>query len=274
VNFDREIFKMFPNMIKRSKLKPDAPEFVPLRSKVEPNKSTAKFDLKTSAKPQKKQEKDERKDRFSLNKKAGKATGKRTERVEGNLSSDSPLAYLRKVDTKGSTGDESQITGPSNEPFNEGDGADTSKPKPKNPRNSRRNMAKSEPSRAHESVDGGQDSDVTAVSSGEGQPLLQGSAMVTYPIVTRRYQANYQQQRRRVSAPSDPPVSSQDTHGKRARRNRHWRLKNRGTGNAGTSTSAATSSGEVSTDDRVTVPTTSPVEGPQQTTTIRFAPGC
>jgi len=265
---------MFPDMIKGSKLKPDAPEFVPLRSKVGSNKSPVRFNLKTSAKPQKKQEKDERKDKFSLSKKAGKSTGKRTERIEGNLSNDSPLAYLQKVDTKGSTGDESQITGPSNEPFNGDDGADTSKPKHKNPRNSRRNMAKSEPSRAHESVDGGQDSDITAVSSGEGQTLLQGSAMVTYPVVTRRYQSNYQQQHRRVSAPSDPPVSSQDTHGKRARRNRHWRLKNRGTGNAGTSTSTTTSSGEISTDDRVTAPTTSPAEGSQQTTTIRFAPGC
>ena len=40
-------------------------------------------------------------------------------------------------------------------------------------------MAKSEPaSRVHESVDGVQDSDVTAASSGEGQPMSQSSVMV------------------------------------------------------------------------------------------------
>ena len=73
----------------------------------------------------------------------------------------------------------SQPAGPSNEQLTEGDASGTEKSKPKRSRFSRRHMARSEPaSRVHESVDGAQDSDVTAVSSGEGQPLLQSSAMV------------------------------------------------------------------------------------------------
>jgi hypothetical protein len=77
-----------------------------------------------------------------------------------------------------STGDE-QSAGPCNEQVTEGDASGPDKSKPKRSRFSRRHMAKSEPaSRVHESVDGTQDSDVTAVSSGEGQPLTQSSAMV------------------------------------------------------------------------------------------------
>lgn len=54
------------------------------------------------------------------------------------------------------------------------------KPKPRRSRIARRHVAKSEPaSRLQDSVDGAQDSDVTAVSSGESQPLLQGPPAVS-----------------------------------------------------------------------------------------------
>ena len=55
------------------------------------------------------------------------------------------------------------------------------KPKLKRSRFSRRHMAKSEPgNRVIVSHDGQQDSDLTAVSSGEGQPLLTAPDFVRY----------------------------------------------------------------------------------------------
>jgi hypothetical protein len=55
------------------------------------------------------------------------------------------------------------------------------KPKLKRSRFSRRHMAKSEPgNRVIVSHDGQQDSDLTAVSSGEGQPLLMAPDFVRY----------------------------------------------------------------------------------------------
>ncbi len=76
-----------------------------------------------------------------------------------------------------------------------------------------------------------------------------------------------EQQRRRVSAPSDPPVS-QDPRINRNRRNRHWRLKNRAAENAGSRTtpasiSASGTSGEASADD-IAPPVSSPAAGAPQ----------
>jgi hypothetical protein len=65
----------------------------------------------------------------------------------------------------------------------EGEASTADKPKTKRSRLSRRHLAKSEPgNRAIVSHDGQQDSDLTAVSSGEGQSLLATSAMVRYPL--------------------------------------------------------------------------------------------
>jgi hypothetical protein len=63
----------------------------------------------------------------------------------------------------------------------EGEASAADKPKMKRSRVSRRHVAKSEPGkRAILSHDGQQDSDLTAVSSGEGQPLLTASVLVRY----------------------------------------------------------------------------------------------
>lgn len=73
---------------------------------------------------------------------------------------------------KDSTADESLSAEQSTEQLAEDSISGTDKTKFKR-RNGRRQMAKSEPAgRLEDSFDGTQDSDVTAVSSGEGQPLL------------------------------------------------------------------------------------------------------
>jgi len=81
-----------PNNIKASKLKPDAPEFVPFRIKApadltpqadsKDQESPSKINSKDAAKAQKKQEKDERK-AASLAKKVGKRVGKQVDGSEG-----------------------------------------------------------------------------------------------------------------------------------------------------------------------------------------------
>ncbi|TVY75636.1 Heavy metal tolerance protein [Lachnellula suecica] len=235
-----------------SKLKPNAPEFVPLQLKSKVSDSIAKSVTKEAAKLQKKLEKEERK-AASLSKKAGKkmirfqSDGRSLQSLGGRS--------LMAIDTR--TGDESTSAGVG--PLTEAEGSGNSKPKFKRARFSRRNMTKSEPpNRIQSSQDGAQDSDMTAVSSGEGQPLLPNSGM----------------QRRRVSAPSDPPAS-QETR-TRPRRTRHWRLKHRAADNAASgSASAATTSGEASTsDERPTAPVTTPAEGvPRVSGGITFAPG-
>lgn len=89
-------------------------------------------------------------------------------------------------------------------------------------------------------------------------------------------------QRRRVSAPSDPPSASQDTrpsaHGGRVKRTRHWRMKNKAAENSGSGTaSGAMSSNETSTDDHTppNAPVTSPAErvDDHHQTSVKFAPG-
>jgi len=76
---------------------------------------------------------------------------------------------------KNSTGNESQSAV---DPSLEGESTVAENPCCRPTGHTRRQMAKSEPSRVNESTDGGHDSDVTAVSSGEGQPLSHGPAMV------------------------------------------------------------------------------------------------
>jgi hypothetical protein len=83
-----------PNDKKASKLKPDAPEFVPFRIKAPADltpqadskdpESPSKISLKDAAKAQKKQEKDERK-ATSLAKKVGKKVSKQVDGPEGTF---------------------------------------------------------------------------------------------------------------------------------------------------------------------------------------------
>jgi len=152
-----------------SKLKPDAPEFVPTQSKPQsqPSAPLSKAETKEAAKAQKKQEKEERKI-ASLTKKAGKKAAKAIDR--------------HGMDGNASTADESHSTTIRND-IDEGNNTlGFDKPKPKRTRSSnRRHQAKSEPTnRPNNSLDGQQDSDMTAVSSGEGQPLLQNAAAVCH----------------------------------------------------------------------------------------------
>ncbi|CAG8981855.1 hypothetical protein HYALB_00009530 [Hymenoscyphus albidus] len=226
-----------------SKLKPDAPEFVPLRSKAEsealsPLKPTTS---KEAIKAQKKVEKEEKK-AASLSKKTAKKA--------------------RFENTDGTKEVESSESVPSHEISTEAEST-TDKPKSKRSRIARRHVAKSEPaSKLQDSVDGGQDSDITVVSSGEGQPLLQGPPS----------------QRRRVSAPSDPPTGSQDSKTGRSRRTRHWRLRNRAAENSASGAgSGVGSSYETSGDDAncLPAPVTSPAGGVVATNSnsVRFAAG-
>ncbi|KAE9376691.1 hypothetical protein N431DRAFT_183043 [Stipitochalara longipes BDJ] len=131
----------------------------------------------------------------------------------------------------------------------EGEASAADKPKLKRSRLSRRHLAKSEPgNRVIVSNDGQQDSDLTAVSSGEGQPLLATSTM----------------QHRRVSAPSDPPATTQESRVNNRRRGRHWRMRNRGGENHVSANASGTgSSAEASSDSHYVPipPNPTPVAG-------------
>ncbi|TVY23227.1 Heavy metal tolerance protein [Lachnellula hyalina] len=219
-----------------SKPKQDAPEFTPLQPTTSPGPVT-----KAISKLQKRLEKELEKERkASLSKKTAKKTTK----------------FAQLEDTK--TGSESPSAGPLPELVIKAE--ESSRPKTKRTRFSRRNLAKSEPSRV--SHDGAQDSDITAASSGEGQPSLQNIGMV---------------QRRRVSAPSNPPSAPQGSRRARARprRTRHWRLKNRAAENGTSTLSGATTSVEASAfADRPAAPLASPASGaPQSSTAVNCAPG-
>ncbi|TVY34653.1 Heavy metal tolerance protein [Lachnellula subtilissima] len=243
-----------------SKLKPDAPEFVPLRPTTSPGAVT-----KAISKLQKRLEKElEKERRASLSKKTAKKTTKfaQLEGWDRKL-----LSHTQK------TGGESPSAGPLPESVTKAE--ESSRPKPKRTRFSRRNLATSEPSRV--SHDGAQDSDIPAASSGEGQPSLQNIGMVVSPFGVLGILANYKKQRRRVSAPSNPPSTPEDSRRARARprRTRHWRLKNRAAENGTSTLSGATTSGEASAfEDRPAAPLASPASGaPQSSTAITFAPG-
>lgn len=147
----------------------------------------------------------------------------------------------------------------------EGEASAADKPKLKRSRLSRRYLAKSEPgNRAIIANDGQQDSDLTAVSSGEGQPLLATSTMVSQFSASSASSANREQQHRRVSAPSDPPATTQESRVNTRRRNRHWRVKNRGGENHGSANTSGTgSSAEASSDSHFVPvpPNPTPVAG-------------
>ena len=87
------------------------------------------------------------------------------------------------------------------------------------------------------------------------------------------------QSRRRVSAPSDPPSSTQEIQDNRSRRVRHWRVRKGAPGDSGSGLGSNVStlgSYGTSTDDTTSYagPTTSPAAGlPKSSTSIRFAPG-
>ncbi|KAF4633947.1 hypothetical protein G7Y89_g4170 [Cudoniella acicularis] len=209
-----------------SRLKPDAPEFVPLRSKINTDDSLAKASPKEASKLLKKAENEERK-AASLSKKA-----------VVNAS-------------------EGSHVGPSTEQSTETEVSGADRSKPKRARVPRRYVAKSEPGRVQDSHDGAQDSDMTVVSSGESQPLLQNPST-----------------RRRVSAPSDPPTGSQDSRGPRSRRARHWRLRNRTGESAGSGGGSGVTTSSAEDTASPPAPVTSPAEGISTNgSTIRFAPG-
>jgi hypothetical protein len=151
---------------------------------------------------------------------------------------------LTIIDAISSTAGESSA-GPSNEQITDGDLSTNDKAKPKRSRY-KRQMSRSDPSNRIDQTDGQQDSDITAVSSGEGQ-AFHGSAMVKVPSSLSFYDSNTMQQRRRVSAPSDPPTAP-DARGPR-RRNRHWRLRNRAAEIGGSGNTSTSASGEASTDE-------------------------
>jgi hypothetical protein len=71
------------DMTKGSKLKPDAPEFVPLASKGDVTRPTTAADSKAAAKAQKKLEKEQRKAASSLSKKSGKSLGRNHDGADG-----------------------------------------------------------------------------------------------------------------------------------------------------------------------------------------------
>lgn len=159
-------------------MKPDAPEFVPNLSKFPQLPPMSKAKVKEAVKAQNKLEKEERK-AASLAKKAGKSVAKYAERQGGTGNTIHRLsnrALLTIPDGNISTADESQSAGVSND-ITEVETSTADKPKR---RHNRRYQAKSEPTRPNDSLDGQQDSDVTAVSSGEGQPLLQNAAAVCH----------------------------------------------------------------------------------------------
>jgi hypothetical protein len=80
-----------------------------------------------------------------------------------------------------STADESTPLIQTDGPMTDAEASTADKPKLKRSRLSRRHTAKSEPgNRVIVSHDGQQDSDLTAVSSGDGQPLLIASTFVRY----------------------------------------------------------------------------------------------
>lgn len=118
----------------------------------------------------------------SLTKKAGKRAAKSAGRLGGGEINHSLFgrALLTDADGHASTGDDSLSAGISND-LTEGEMSGTDKPKPKRPRSNRRHQTKSEPAtQINDSLNGQQDSDLTAVSSGEGQPLLQNAAAVCH----------------------------------------------------------------------------------------------
>ncbi|TVY92310.1 Heavy metal tolerance protein [Lachnellula willkommii] len=194
-----------------SKLKPDAPEFVPLQPATPSGAAT-----RTISKLQKRLEKEIEKEqrRASLSKKTGKKTTKFAQPEDTGTGGESIPAVLY------------------------------------------RNQSSRQKKAASQSRN---DSDIAAASSAEGQPVLQNTGM----------------QRRRVSAPSDPPSGPQDSRRARPRRTRHWRLKNRAAENGSSTLSGAMTSGETSAfDDRPAAPLASPAEGaPQNSTAVSFAPG-
>jgi hypothetical protein len=167
-----------PNSYKGSRLKPDAPEFVPTQMNSTPI-GHPKLNLKEAAKAQKKKERDERK-AASLAKKAGKKVAKHLENPDGTSFLPSQF-FPADQQSLASPADESTPLIQTDGHMTDAEASTADKPKLKRSRFARRHMAKSEPgNRVIVSHDGQQDSDLTAVSSGEGQPLLVASSSVRY----------------------------------------------------------------------------------------------
>jgi len=158
-------------------LKPDAPEFIPTQMKTTTT-DPSKLNPKDAAKAQKKKERDDRK-AASLAKKAGKKAAKTLENPDGMVSDLCKHGSRTDFRAVASTADEMGPVGQMDGHMTEGEASAIDKLKLKRSRLSRRHLAKSEPgNRVIVSNDGQQDSDLTAVSSGEGQPLLATSITV------------------------------------------------------------------------------------------------
>lgn len=162
--------------MKGSKLKPDAPAFVPTCSKphsvVHQSTAITKAEARDAAKAQKRFEQEEQK-ALGTPKKTGKRAAKRSDGL-GKWNSSARQQFADFADTSASATDEGLSSGVPND-ATEGNASGADKPNPKRPRfANRRHIAKSEPAtRWNESIDGTQDSDGTPFSSGEGQALLQ-----------------------------------------------------------------------------------------------------
>jgi hypothetical protein len=165
------------NIFKGSRLKPDAPEFIP--NQLKPTTADPlKLNSKDAAKAQKKKDRDDRK-AASLAKRAGKRAAKTLDNPDGMMTASVNMALSTDFRAVASTADELAPVGQMDGQMTEGEASGIDKPKLKRSRLSRRHLAKSEPgNRVIVSNDGQQDSDLTAVSSGEGQPLLSASITV------------------------------------------------------------------------------------------------
>ncbi|EPE24943.1 P-loop containing nucleoside triphosphate hydrolase [Glarea lozoyensis ATCC 20868] len=222
-----------------SKLKADAPEFVPSSLKTDAAEGTSKkYTPKEAAKAQKKLEKEEKK-AASLRKKIAKKARFQTTEIQGDT--ESIVAEHRAEQLPSVEEPAIEIS------------------KSKRSRTSRRTTFKSEPNRVQNSHDGAQDSDAPTTGSGESQALLQ-------PPPT---------QKRRVSAPSDPPTSTQEIRTNRSRRIRHWRVRNHSVKDSGSTLGSALASYDPSTDEMssLAAPTTSPADEGSGVGAVRFAAG-
>lgn len=181
---------LIPNKKKGSRLKPDAPIFVPCSPSTSIpttesfSKTQSKEAAKESSKARKHQEREERK-AASLAKKAGK---KAAEQVKTNgIDPRAPLIILILTGADSARDlDEANmspvgLSAASGGPATNGDISATEKPRSKRVRfPNKRQLTKSEPaSRALESLDGQQDSDITTAGSSEGQPIVQPSPAVS-----------------------------------------------------------------------------------------------
>ncbi|RDL42197.1 p-loop containing nucleoside triphosphate hydrolase [Venustampulla echinocandica] len=236
------------------KLKPDAPEFVPLRSDIGPRSSSAKIFQKDTLNMREVQD--------SLHR-IGNLGTKACKNGDSDYSVPKPSD--KNYTLGGATGQPTET-----------EASLVNKPKPKHSRPPRRHTSTSDlASKLQDPCDGVQDSDMTAVSSSESQPLLQSSSNAS---ALQRNPSSFTdrfQQHHRVSSSSNPPSSSQDLRSTRTRRTRHWRSRNRSADNSGSSAPATAGSSYETPANDTRVPPVSiarPIEGANHTLSTLLSP--